>query len=855
MPAGESCNGQDDNCDGQIDEGLLPPSPSCAVTNAAGTCQAAWLCLGAAGWVCPAQTPAPELCNGKDDDCQGGVDEDYRSLSGVYVHDGHCGACGLSCGDIIAHGSSVCEENEGSARCVVGECDAGYYPAGPLTCLPESLGLCDPCVSDTECIGSGARCLAIDGATHCANRCDSAGGCPAGYACDPGLGNLPLCLPITGSCTCDGSVLGLQRSCKVDSASGVGSCLGLAKCGPAGWSDCQLPAESCNLLDDDCDGLTDEGFVTTDGRYIADESCGACGNDCTLLTFAGGGGSCNSFVDPPVCSLTCGANCTDLNANPSDGCECCDPVPLDEPDPAGFDANCDSIDGELNNAIFVAKAGDDGDPGTRFAPKRTIQAGIDAAAAQGKRDVYVSTGVYGESVLLAAGVAVYGGYGADFSRRDTQKHETAVLGPNTTPERPGAVNALDLAGPAPTVFDGFTVFGASVKTLGSSSYAIYVRNSGSSLRLSHNLVVAGSGGKGKRGVDGTDGPDGSAGSPGQNAFDVLVTAGVEDHDCAAQNHSPGGVGGSGSCGGASNYGGDGGLRACPKMSGETTRTPLPEEAGHTGGGGGGLGGAAGRDVYHQAFSCLGFATFGPVEGLAGIDGNPGVDGPSGSGCGDADGSVVGGLWIPVTGGLGGSGAYGSGGGGGGSGGGAFVHQSCYSKGFGGDNLGGTGGGGGAGACGGTGGSPGTGGGGAFGIFIVFTTPSSSLPVVQANALLGGTGGDGGDGGNAGTGGSAGAGAFGGGGGGDFDPPNPTYPAYEGGKGGNGGNGGNGGGAGGGCGGAAVGIFLHGAAPGAPYEIQNTFVTLGDGGEGGHGGFSLGEGGGDGSQGSGAAVNF
>ena len=856
VPGAETCNGLDDNCDGLVDDSVVPPGPECTVENSAGICKAQWSCQGAGGWVCPAKTPSLEMCNGLDDDCEGGVDEDYRSASGAYVDISHCGACGVTCDDSIPNASAKCEQSSGAVRCVVDQCDPGYYPAGPLTCLSDSIGLCDPCVSDSECFGVGARCLDLDEGTFCSNKCDAAGGCPAGYSCDAGLGG--YCLPKTGSCTCDGSQAGIQRSCSVQSPAGPGACLGLAKCGTQGWGDCKLPSESCNFLDDDCDGETDEGFADEQGSYVADESCGGCGNDCTLLTFPGGAGSCNTFVDPPVCSLTCSGNCFDLNANPTDGCECCDPQPTDLPDPLGIDANCDGIDGEVGNSIFVTKSGDDLNPGTRKLPKRTIQAGIEAARTLGKRDVLVATGVYSESLNLRLAVAVYGGYSADYARRDPRKQESAILAAPPTVAAPGGVNAIDLIGPATAIFDGFTVFGANVKTSGQSSYAVYVRNSNAAVRISNNVIVGGSGGKGGRGGDGTDGSDGAVGSSGLDALDLLVTYNVADHLCSAANHSPGGIGGDGQCGGLSTDGGSGGLRACPGFDGDVTRLPLPEELGQDGTGPAGpvvAGGGAGRDVFHQAFQCLGFATFGPVEGLAGDDGPNGDSGQSGFGCDDSDGSVISGQWIPSAGGDGGSGAAGAGGGGGGSGGGAYVHTSCTSKGFAADNLGGTGGGGGSGACGGTGGSSGTGGGGAFGIFIVFKTPALTLPAIDGNQLVGGTGGDGGDGGNAGTGGAGGPGALGGKAGGDFNPPDPTYPAYEGGKGGNGGNGGNGGGGGGGCGGPSFGIYVAGGLGSQGWKLTNIFLEDGAGGTGGKGGFSLGEAGGSGGEGVAMPTNF
>jgi len=621
--------------------------------------------------------------------------------------------------------------------------------------------------------------------------------------------------------------------------------------------------EACNHLDDDCDGATDEGFLDPDGAYTSDEHCGACGNNCTLIVFDGGAGACNTFVDPPVCSVSCSEGCSDVNANPADGCECCDPTPEDHPDPEGVDANCDGVDGERDNAIFVSKEGHDDNSGSWRSPKRTIQAGIDAAADLQRRDVYVATGVYEELLTLRARVAVYGGYSSDFRVRDRLLYEVAILSPPPEGEAAGAVNAVDLQGQpeGSTVFDGFSVYGWDARTPGASSYAVYVAGCDASVRLSYNRIHAGSGGPGGRGQDGDDGASGARGEPGEHALDLLTAYGVPEHDCAAEHHGSGGAGGVSSCsdGAVDTRGGSGGGRVCPRWDAraDSTVAPLPQEDGLPGANGAAAGGSAGWDVFHQAYQCVGYVSYGDVEGGEGADGIGGPAGSSGDGCAAAAGGIVEGLWRPAAAADGLAGDHGGGGGGGGSGAGAYVHTSCFSKGYGYDNLGGTGGGAGAGGCAGTPGTAGTGGGGAFGIFVVLAAEAPSAPHIVHNHLYGGVGGPGGDGGNGGTGGSGGAGALGGAGGGLVDPVEPSYPAFKGGKGGNGGDGGHGGGGGGGCGGPAYGI--HASDPAAPdlvdWAAGNTFVSPGAGGPGGLGGFSLGHRGGAGALGAAAPTNL
>ena len=50
-----------------------------------GACSSSHPCLG------------EETCNGRDDDCDGRVDEDFLDSRGRYVKNEHCGACTTAC--------------------------------------------------------------------------------------------------------------------------------------------------------------------------------------------------------------------------------------------------------------------------------------------------------------------------------------------------------------------------------------------------------------------------------------------------------------------------------------------------------------------------------------------------------------------------------------------------------------------------------------------------------------------------------------------------------------------------------------------------------------------------------------
>lgn len=54
----------------------------------------------------------------------------------------------------------------------------------------------------------------------------------------------------------------------------------------------------------------------------------------------------------------------------------------DKPDMSFKDSNCDGIDGEISHAVFVSGLGDDLNPGTMAAPKRTLTAAVQTALAE-----------------------------------------------------------------------------------------------------------------------------------------------------------------------------------------------------------------------------------------------------------------------------------------------------------------------------------------------------------------------------------------------------------------------------------------------------------------------------------------
>ena len=80
-PMAETCNERDDDCDGIVDEGFIAGQPCFA---GIGPCEAegVWECTQSGVTRCNAvaREPTAEVCNNLDDDCDGSTDEDYDGV-------------------------------------------------------------------------------------------------------------------------------------------------------------------------------------------------------------------------------------------------------------------------------------------------------------------------------------------------------------------------------------------------------------------------------------------------------------------------------------------------------------------------------------------------------------------------------------------------------------------------------------------------------------------------------------------------------------------------------------------------------------------------------------------------------
>ncbi len=282
------------------------------------------------------------------DPCQ--TNEDC--LSGWCV--GHMGedVCTLQCQSECPPGWS-CQQVPGTAPDVV------------WVCVSDHANLCLPCGDAADCKGAaGADSACLDygmEGSFCGGKCGTDDDCPWGFACVEtqtvdGV-TLTQCVANTGICPCTTKSieLGLTTPCAI--VNDFGECTGQRICTASGLSACDagVPvAETCNGLDDDCDGEVDEPEVL-EGEYVS-----LCNDDnpCTKDTCSGEEGCVNlplaqgECVDGDACTV--GDHC-------QDGVCAGSPVACDDSNPCTDDL-CDGLGGctFTNNS---AKC-DDSDPCT-----------------------------------------------------------------------------------------------------------------------------------------------------------------------------------------------------------------------------------------------------------------------------------------------------------------------------------------------------------------------------------------------------------------------------------------------------------------------------------------------------------
>jgi YD repeat-containing protein len=297
-----SCNGVDDDCDGEADEGFIGSPTSCGV----GACEATGATSCASGQLldsCQPGSPASSdaTCDGVDEDCDGVVDDDYTPSSttcGV----GACAATGTTtC--VVGAVLDSCQEGQPAASDLTcdgadddcdGAADEDYAPiatsCGIGACVSEGATSCasgivvdgcapgTPAISDATCDGTDDDCDGIadeDFAPTCAgtvartcvsggfhdvqcsdgDACNGAETCGGFAECQPGTPpelddqnpcTQDRCVPATGvehALLAEGTACGAYRAC-----SEIGECRSLLPSDPSDIAP-ELPSGPVSFLD------------------------------------------------------------------------------------------------------------------------------------------------------------------------------------------------------------------------------------------------------------------------------------------------------------------------------------------------------------------------------------------------------------------------------------------------------------------------------------------------------------------------------------------------------------------------------------------------------------------------------
>jgi MYXO-CTERM domain-containing protein len=249
-PMTEVCNGVDDDCDGVIDNGNFPTvGNSCVCAGldpnkvGVGVCKGGHIvCKGTQGLVCDGCVfPSAEICDGKDNDCDGVIDTTATCPSTFGCSSGQCTlVCRAGefpcpsgykcvsdfcvpqrCAGVTCPSGQRCDETSGlcvdlcagvvcpsTAVCMQGRC----LDCNTLGCDPGQLCISNACQKD-PCAGvtcpNGGYCangqcvdLCIPSKCGAGSRC-VAGVCSTDKCAAVACGDAQFCDPTTGTCKSD----------------------------------------------------------------------------------------------------------------------------------------------------------------------------------------------------------------------------------------------------------------------------------------------------------------------------------------------------------------------------------------------------------------------------------------------------------------------------------------------------------------------------------------------------------------------------------------------------------------------------------------------------------------------------
>ncbi len=371
-----------------IESALATP---CDISNPEGTCSGFRVCTEEGLSDCDAQSPIAEICNGIDDNCNGQTDEGtcddgnactvdtcngeggcaHEPINGGECVDGSTCTQEDHCEEGVCVGvPKVCDDGEGCTddscdpdfgcvytpnftncddgdACTVGDtCKDGLCTAGPTIACDDG----NPCTDDA-CDANGCSYTANEAA------CDDGNACTTGSICSNAT-----CLPGTPT-DCDDA-----NACTND------SCVPKSGCAYTGNTIACDDGNPCTLGDTCADASCQPGkgeLACNDGNPCTDDACGAdgctytpndaeCddGNACTTNS------NCSEGACAPGSPAVCDDNndCTDDTCEPNAGCtHKANTIPCDDGSPCTLGDAC--ADGSCQGGAGTLNC-DDGNPCT-----------------------------------------------------------------------------------------------------------------------------------------------------------------------------------------------------------------------------------------------------------------------------------------------------------------------------------------------------------------------------------------------------------------------------------------------------------------------------------------------------------
>ena len=233
-PAQETCNGNDDNCDGQVDEELS--GGECLVTGQYGACPGTLMCIDGVE-KCEGTAAAAEKCDGLDNNCDGQTDEGFPDTDG--------------------DGTADCLETDKDSDGIpdgLDNCPSTFNPGQTDTDYDTVGDVCDP-DDDNDLVPDGQDCASLDVTVH-----------PGAEEICDGKDNDCNYIVDEGFMDTDGDG---WKDCVDDDSDGDGA-PDEADCAPLNADAWPGAPELCDGLDNDCDFDVDEGYPDGDGDGLAD---------------------------------------------------------------------------------------------------------------------------------------------------------------------------------------------------------------------------------------------------------------------------------------------------------------------------------------------------------------------------------------------------------------------------------------------------------------------------------------------------------------------------------------------------------------------------------------------------------